>query len=210
MTVVPGQKGTAGLEAVPGPDVQDGALLVRGIAIGICGTDREIAEGAHGTPPSGEARLIIGHESLGEVLEAPPGSGFAPGDLVHGSGASLVLTAWSGVAGCAGLVQDGLRAGAVRTGLASALSQDSQDVTPGGRAAVQLDSSTLLPAPADPTTTVSRCPAPEFSRSCSTGLVTSVAGNVVGRNFASANRAPREAPCSAAASSATPLRQSLP
>src|SRR6516162_11774231 len=43
-----------------------------------------------------------------------------------------------------------------RTGLTSALSQDSQEVTPGGRAAAQLDSSTLLPAPADPTTTVRR------------------------------------------------------
>ena len=31
MTVVPGQKGTAGLEAFPGPDMQDGALLVRGM-----------------------------------------------------------------------------------------------------------------------------------------------------------------------------------
>jgi threonine dehydrogenase-like Zn-dependent dehydrogenase len=84
MTVVPGQKGTAGIEEVPDPDMQDGALLVRGMAIGVCGTDREIAEGAYGTPPPGEARLIIGHESLGEVLEAPTGSGFAPGDLVVG------------------------------------------------------------------------------------------------------------------------------
>ena len=82
MTVVPGQKGTAVIEEVPGPDMQDGALLVRGPAVGICGTDREIAEGAQGTPPSGEARLVIGHESLGEVLEAPRGSGFAPGDPV--------------------------------------------------------------------------------------------------------------------------------
>jgi threonine dehydrogenase-like Zn-dependent dehydrogenase len=54
------------------------------MAVGICGTDREIAEGAYGTPPSGEASLVIGHESLGEVLEAPAGSGFAPGDLVVG------------------------------------------------------------------------------------------------------------------------------
>ena len=84
MTVVPGQKGTAGIEVVPGPDMRDGALLVRGMAVGICGTDLEIAEGAYGTPPTGEARLIIGHESLGEVLEAPAGSGFAPGDLVVG------------------------------------------------------------------------------------------------------------------------------
>ena len=43
-----------------------------------------------------------------------------------------------------------------RTGSASALSHDSQDVMPGGRAAAQSASSTLLPAPADPTTTVSR------------------------------------------------------
>ena len=71
MTVVPGQKGTAGIEEVPDPDMQDGTLLVRGMAVGICGTDREIAEGVYGTPPSGEARLVIGHESLGEVLEAP-------------------------------------------------------------------------------------------------------------------------------------------
>ena len=97
-----------------------------------------------------------------------------------------------------------------RTGLASARSQDSHEVMLGGRAAAQLESSTLLPAPADPTTTVSRCPAPAFSRSCSTGLATSVSGRVVGRNFASANRAPREAPCSAVAPSATPLPQSLP
>ena len=41
------------------------------MTLGVCGPDREIAEGAHGTPPSGEARLIIGNESLGEVLEAP-------------------------------------------------------------------------------------------------------------------------------------------
>src|SRR5947209_11115463 len=84
MTVVPGRKGTAGIKEVPDPDMQDGTLLVRGMAVGICGTDREIAEGAYGTPPPGEARLVIGHESLGEVLEAPAGSGFAPGDLVVG------------------------------------------------------------------------------------------------------------------------------
>jgi threonine dehydrogenase-like Zn-dependent dehydrogenase len=64
--------------------MKDGALLVRGRAIGVCGTDREIADGAYGTPPSGEETLIIGHESLGEVLEAPAGSGFAPRDLVVG------------------------------------------------------------------------------------------------------------------------------
>jgi hypothetical protein len=39
-----------------------------------------------------------------------------------------------------------------RTGSASASSQDSHDVTPVSRAADQLDKSTLLPAPAEPTT----------------------------------------------------------
>lgn len=84
MTVRPGQKGTAAVEEVPDLDSRDGALLVRGRAAGVCGTDREIADGAYGTPPFGEERLVIGHESLGEVLEAPAGSGFAPGDLVVG------------------------------------------------------------------------------------------------------------------------------
>ena len=84
MMVTPGQKGTAGLEEVPDPKAEDGALLVRGRAVGICGTDREIADGIYGTPPAGEDRLIIGHEGLGDVLEAPAGSGFTPGDLVVG------------------------------------------------------------------------------------------------------------------------------
>ncbi len=84
MTVIPGQEGTAGVDDVPGPDPWDGQVLVRGLAVGVCGTDREIAEGSYGTPPPGDGKLIVGHESLGEVLEAPTGSGFARGDLVVG------------------------------------------------------------------------------------------------------------------------------
>jgi threonine dehydrogenase-like Zn-dependent dehydrogenase len=60
------------------------ALLVRTIAVGICGTDLEILQGQYGTAPAGSERLIIGHESLGQVVEAEPNSGFAPGDLVVG------------------------------------------------------------------------------------------------------------------------------
>jgi hypothetical protein len=76
-----------------------------------------------------------------------------------------------------------------RTGSTSASSHESQDVTPPSRVAVQLDKSTLLPAPADPTTTVRRWLAPASSRPSSVGLVSSVVGSVVGRNFDSANRA---------------------
>ncbi len=39
------------------------------IDIGICGTDKEIVSFQYGTPPPGSDYLIIGHESLGEVVE---------------------------------------------------------------------------------------------------------------------------------------------
>ncbi len=57
---------------------------MRGVAIGVCGTDREIVGGEYGTAPPGHKRLVIGHESLGRVEQAPPGSGFAPGELIAG------------------------------------------------------------------------------------------------------------------------------
>ena len=59
-------------------------MLVDGVALGICGTDAEIVRGDYGEAPPGAERLILGHESLGRVAEAPEGSGFAPGDLVVG------------------------------------------------------------------------------------------------------------------------------
>jgi threonine dehydrogenase-like Zn-dependent dehydrogenase len=69
---------------VPAPPLSDGAILVRTLALGVCGTDREIVSGQYGWTPPGETRLVLGHESLGRVEEAPAGSGFAPGDLVVG------------------------------------------------------------------------------------------------------------------------------
>jgi threonine dehydrogenase-like Zn-dependent dehydrogenase len=61
-----------------------GSLLVETLAIGICGTDVEIVSGRYGWPPPGRERLIIGHESIGRVLDAPEGSNFASGDLIVG------------------------------------------------------------------------------------------------------------------------------
>jgi glucose 1-dehydrogenase len=84
MTVAPGQPGSAATEDLPEPDRRDGELLVRGRLIGVCGTDREIADGSYGEAPADADRLIIGHEGLGEVLAAPAQSGFSPGDLVAG------------------------------------------------------------------------------------------------------------------------------
>ena len=84
MTVEPGQDGTARVEEVLDAVPADGQLLVRGLLVGVCGTDREIAAGADGEPPAGDGTLILGHEGLGQVVTAPAGSGFAPGDLVVG------------------------------------------------------------------------------------------------------------------------------
>jgi threonine dehydrogenase-like Zn-dependent dehydrogenase len=84
LTVVPLQAGSLAVTEVPDPQPGPNELLVEGIALGVCGTDREIAAGEYGWAPPGADRLILGHESLGRVRSAPPGSGFAEGDLVVG------------------------------------------------------------------------------------------------------------------------------
>src|SRR5436309_354830 len=67
---------------MPEPPASEGALLVEAIALGVCGTDREIIEGDYGEAPRGRERLVLGHESLGRVIEAH--DGFAKGDPVVG------------------------------------------------------------------------------------------------------------------------------
>ena len=84
ITVVPLQAGTLSLTELPEPPAEDGPVLVKTRAIGVCGTDIEIISGEYGWAPPGEERLALGHESLGQVMEAPTGSGFSPGDLVVG------------------------------------------------------------------------------------------------------------------------------
>lgn len=58
--------------------------MVAGLAIGVCGTDKEIVRGEYGWAPPHRDRLILGHESLGRVVEAPQGSDYSKGDLVVG------------------------------------------------------------------------------------------------------------------------------
>ncbi len=84
LTVIPLQAGSAAVTDMPEPEPAPGELLVDGIALGVCGTDREIIGGEYGWAPPGSERLVLGHESLGRVREAPAGSGFAAGDLVVG------------------------------------------------------------------------------------------------------------------------------
>jgi threonine dehydrogenase-like Zn-dependent dehydrogenase len=84
VTVRPGVKDSVEVREVPDPAPAAGDLWVDALAVGVCGTDKEIVRGEYGSaPPDGEW-LILGHESLGRVRQAPPGSGFSAGDLVAG------------------------------------------------------------------------------------------------------------------------------
>lgn len=74
---------SARLVEVERPRPGSGQVLVRTLAVGVCGTDMEIYRGTIGRAPAGSDYLIIGHESIGQVEEAGPGAiGLAPGDYV--------------------------------------------------------------------------------------------------------------------------------
>src|SRR5689334_4899118 len=83
VTVVPGSAGSARLDEVPEPEPELGSVLVEAVAVGVCGTDVEIAGGEYGWAPPGRERLILGHESLGRVLD-PGRSGLSVGEHVVG------------------------------------------------------------------------------------------------------------------------------
>jgi threonine dehydrogenase-like Zn-dependent dehydrogenase len=48
---------------------QPDQVRLRMLDIGICGTDKEICSFEYGTPPPGEDHLVIGHESVAEIME---------------------------------------------------------------------------------------------------------------------------------------------
>jgi threonine dehydrogenase-like Zn-dependent dehydrogenase len=57
-------------------------VKLRMLDVGICGTDKEIVSFEYGTPPAGSPYLIIGHESLGQVVEiGTQVTRVKPGDL---------------------------------------------------------------------------------------------------------------------------------
>ena len=79
----PHEANSARLEDVDEPPIGDGSVLVEALALGVCGTDQELMAGHLGFLTPGRGRLILGHESLGRVMEAPfrlrPGSGRSGG-----------------------------------------------------------------------------------------------------------------------------------
>jgi threonine dehydrogenase-like Zn-dependent dehydrogenase len=84
ITLLPGAPNSAKLEDIAEPPESQGSVLVRSLALGVCGTDREIVAGAYGEAPAGAERMVLGHESYGEVMSAPPGGRFAAGDRIVG------------------------------------------------------------------------------------------------------------------------------
>jgi threonine dehydrogenase-like Zn-dependent dehydrogenase len=83
ITVEPHKPASARWETVAEPAITEGSVLVQAVAVGVCGTDVEIADGKYGWAPPGQTRLVLGHESLGRVLDPGP-SGLKKGDLVVG------------------------------------------------------------------------------------------------------------------------------
>jgi threonine dehydrogenase-like Zn-dependent dehydrogenase len=61
----------------------DNEVLLRVLEVGVCGTDRELSSFLTGYPPVGEDFLILGHEAVGQVIEAGPAVvSLRPGDWV--------------------------------------------------------------------------------------------------------------------------------
>ncbi len=84
VTVTPGVPNSLRLvDDHPEPPAEEGAILVEALAVGICATDHEIVSGGYGEAPPGATALVLGHESLGRVVEDPTGT-LRPGDLVAG------------------------------------------------------------------------------------------------------------------------------
>ena len=84
ITVEPKIPGSARLDNIAEPDARDGSVLAEAIAVGVCGTDVEIVEGKYGWAPPGQPRLVLGHESLGRVIDPGARTSLKKGDLVVG------------------------------------------------------------------------------------------------------------------------------
>ncbi len=69
VVITPGQKDSDRLVEVPDPTPEAGEALVQVLAVGVDGTDDELTSGQYGEAPEADDHLIIGHESLGRVVE---------------------------------------------------------------------------------------------------------------------------------------------
>ena len=69
ISIVPGTK-SIHLADLPEPAINaPDEIKLRVLHVGICGTDREEAQGGRADAPEGESELVIGHEMFGRVVE---------------------------------------------------------------------------------------------------------------------------------------------
>jgi len=87
IAVIPGQAGSVHVREVRRPNAAEvpggRGVLVQVLRVGVDGTDKEINAAEYGTAPEGDEFLVLGHESLGRVVEVGPAvTELAPGDYV--------------------------------------------------------------------------------------------------------------------------------
>jgi threonine dehydrogenase-like Zn-dependent dehydrogenase len=83
VAVKPGTKDSLHIRTdVPDPRPKAYEAVVRVHSAGVCATDVDLHQGSLGRAPLGSDYLVIGHENLGVVEHAPPGSKVRTGDLV--------------------------------------------------------------------------------------------------------------------------------
>ena len=102
VAVFPGSRQVKVVERDAPRLVQPDQVLLRMRDIGLCGTDKEICSFEYGTPPPGDDHLIIGHESVAEVVQAGrPSSASRPGIwwCRRSAARARILGAWPAVPG---------------------------------------------------------------------------------------------------------------
>lgn len=70
IAIVPGKKGTKVVNRKEPRIRSPHDVKLRVLQVGICGTDREQAGGGRALLPKGQKNLVIGHEMLGQVIDA--------------------------------------------------------------------------------------------------------------------------------------------
>jgi threonine dehydrogenase-like Zn-dependent dehydrogenase len=83
IAVFPQERELKLIEVDPPNITEPHQVKLKMLEVGVCGTDREICSFAYGSPPPGSNYLVIGHESLGEVVTVGSAvEGIKPGDLI--------------------------------------------------------------------------------------------------------------------------------
>src|SRR5438552_13644421 len=81
--VIPGQREVRLMEHQTPKIAEPSQVKIRSLEVGICGTDKEICAFVYGSPPHGFDYLVLGHESLGQIVEIGTGvKALKVGDLV--------------------------------------------------------------------------------------------------------------------------------